>query len=482
MKRIGIIYIAAILAVGMLIPSAFAAAGIPSDLTAVPASFDHNIDYERALDEDYKLTTTKNPQIYIDMAQERLFVEAGALAEGKSIVAISYNGGVKWTRIGGIPDSGLDISKALNKGGMFRVTTSLDAKGKGIVTEGDDKSDVYEFPSIDKRPKVERWMVNFSKYADASGATTGQWALTVKNSNDALNLTYQIASSASKKTPDRVYFQNGALYEGTNPETVTGLVPADWGYFKVGEGINIKPMTGTKVTKTTYLIRTAPTKTTPASKVKKVNISGQGKTVKFKADYKKEYIKLKDNARLFAGNLTELVENDTASTVVSYDKESAKTGYVLDDKKTADKYGQTLSIWIGATMKKAATKPLEYNVAARSVMNEKQPTFTASKVSIDTKVFEVYNETKGTWSTTVPKVTEDTTFQIRAKATAKGGKESASTFAASDPGELYVEYGIVDEDKDKSGYTNAYILAPAFDGFLRGRPYKGSVSTPEVDA
>lgn len=456
------------------LPTALATA---TGTSATGAQKDHNIDYTQAIASDrYILRCTENSDIYIDMAAERLYVPASVGA-----VALSIDGGQKWKAYS-FPESGLDINKLLNKGGIFQITDSLDAKGKapnkedvkdeeGNVTAA--KSKVYQFPAIAPRPKLSSFTINYSVYADATGATPGQWTLTEKNSDTPLSVSMQIAPSSSKKTPDNVKVDEQGKLSDAGTKTV------QWGLLPKGTGINVQPMSsGSKVAKPTYLIRTEPTTTIPASKAKKISASGLGKASKFKADYKKDLIKLKENASVFVGGATELAANKDASNVTIYNKEQAKEGRLLTVRDTKnrvikDDYGKTLAIWTAATQKKPATTPQYYTPAARAFMDESvQPTFTASTVKIDTKKYEVLNPDKGTYATSVPKTTASKKYSIRMKATAKAGKETSSTYAPSLDGTLVVTWGVLDpsKDKEKSGIIDAFIEAPEYPGILRGRP------------
>lgn len=472
----------ALLAAALLLPTAALAADTDTeDETPANTQTDHNIDYSKATTpEKYILRCKENQNIYIDMSAERLFVPADS-----GIIAISFDGGKKWTRYT-IPETGLIIEKMLNKGGIFQLTDSLDSKGKAPVKEDvkdedgtvtTPKSKIYQFAAIAPRPKVEKFMVNYSVYADRTGATPGAWTLTEKNSDMPMGLAYQIAPSSNKKTPDVV------TIDGQGQLLDEGAKTATWGSMPKNQGINVLPLSsnGTKVTKTTYLIRTEPTPTIPASKTKKITVSGLSKIVKFKADYKKDLIKLKENASVFVGDETDLLDNTDKKKVTVYSKDTAKTGRAIGEE-----YGKTLSIWVAATQKKPASSPQFYTPAARAFMDEStQPTFTASTVKIDTKKYEVKNPDKGTYGTSVPKVTGDkavTTFDIRMKATAKAGKETATTYAPSLDGKLVVTWGVVDETNNKSGIVDAYLEAPEYKGILRGQPNKSAIDVVEMSA
>ena len=109
-----------------------------------------------------------------------------------------------------------------------------------------------------------------------------------------------------------------------------------------------------------------------------------------------------------------------------------------------------------ATAKKPASKPQVIELAARAPVGTDGVTVSNGKLTLDKK-YEVYNEAKDKWGS-CPKITESCELTIRLKATAKGGKESAGTFAASSFATLSVTYGVYDEEKNKEGVITAQIV------------------------
>jgi len=68
-----------------------------------------------------------------------------------------------------------------------------------------------------------------------------------------------------------------------------------------------------------------------------------------------------------------------------------------------------------------------------------------------------YNAETGKWGK-LPAVSASREYKIRLKATAKGGAENDTTFAASSEAKLKITYGVVDAEKKKSGVTAAEIV------------------------
>ncbi|MDR0310682.1 MAG: hypothetical protein LBJ21_03745, partial [Acidobacteriota bacterium] len=232
-----------------------------------------------------------------------------------------------------------------------------------------------------------------------------------------------------------------------------------------------------------------------------LSINGAGKALKQRADYKKEVMRVKagvavsvinetalntakgksENADNLAAARKEAFEDktNTATTPIVYNKDHAKVGHPLVPATGPELYGETLALWTAATQKKAATAPQFYEIARRAIMPEViQPTFTNTTVKINTKTYEVYNKDKKTWGTSVPKPSANTTLEIRAKATAKAGKENNTTFAASKAGTLVITWGEVDTEKKTMGVVDAYIETARnsagdlvdYKGVVRGRP------------
>ncbi|MDR0249163.1 MAG: hypothetical protein LBI44_05855 [Oscillospiraceae bacterium] len=412
-----------------------------------PTPFDHNLDYTAA---DYTVGTADGDKaiFYIDLATELLHNPGKA-----DVAAISYDGGNKWKAVV-IPDTGLSLTKAFGRATTIQLTDTWDAKKKKPYADDvkdeagatvTPKSKIYSFDAIEKRAAFGKIAVNFAVYADSKGEGKDQWVFTLKDSNAPLD-TYQIAFSENKKTP------------------------GEWGKFKEDEGVALAPLTGAKQTKLTYFARVAPvvtpTRRVPASKPKKFTVGGLGKPTKYKADYKKETIKVAAAAAA-----------DDGEKITVYNKETAKTPIDISGKM-----GTEFRFWLSATAKKPASTPQVYTPAARGFMDEIQPTFTVSSVKINTSRYEVQQEGKTTWGSSVGKLDNTKDKQelpIRMKASVTSGKETEKSYAASAPGKLVIVFGFTDDKNEKRGITDAYIEAPEQEGVLRFRPVASSVSVQE---
>lgn len=371
--------------------------------------------------------------VYIDMTDEKLVC-------GKAYKCYSIDGGRKWKQ-GSI---GSDLSKLLNKGISLVLATDYDQKTKAPT----DKAKLYVFTTTNKRPAAPKFGVDYLTFADNTGKTAGQFVLTDK-SGEALSQNdiqkYAIAVSADGKKADAKGF----------------------GKWPLADGVYIPTGNGAKQETAVYLVKTAPTEDTPASKESKVKVKGLSKAPNIKVDYKNEVIKLKKGMVIFfgeeipaRGETETLSENaktysDFAGRIFGADSaEAPKSGLAIGPYITNTR--NKIIVWTMATAKKPASKPQVIELAARAPVGADGVTVSNGKLTLDKK-YEVYNEAKDKWGS-CPKITESCELTIRLKATAKGGKESAGTFAASSFATLSVTYGVYDEEKNKEGVITAQIV------------------------
>ena len=204
----------------------------------------------------------------INLTQETL-----TIAEGSTISEYSVNGGAKWKR-GALNNA--QLAKLLNKELNLHLRVRIDGDLQTVT-----------FPKINKRAPAQKLVVNYLIHADNTGATPGDWILSAKNSNVAERENIEVALAAGK-------------------------VPnADgWGIFYADSGVPVRKLTGSKATKTQYLIRTAPdfdeTKGyTAASKPRRINVTSEQKAPNYKVS--KGAIKYKANTFIqLSGGTAEL--------------------------------------------------------------------------------------------------------------------------------------------------------------------------------
>ena len=325
---------------------------------------------------------------------------------------------------------------------LLAIANKYDKKTKKPA----DGAVIYTFDTINKRPAAPKLKAEFKTYADPTGYTPGQWTLADK-SNTALSkdelAKYEIGITGSdKKTISSAGYSD---------------LPTD-------AGLDFEMASGKTADSTVYLIRTKATEDTPASKAAKLTVKGQGKASKLKVDYKKEILKAKKGMIVFFGDTlsedaTELKDapknySDYAGKYIVVDEAMAKSGidisgYITDTRNT-------IMVWTAATEKKASTVAQVIKLAKRDSIKADKLTASGGKLKLDKK-YEVYDEAKGKWGG-LPKITESCELKIRLKATAKGGSESDSSYAASNSGTLKITYDVIDTEKNKSGITSAEIV------------------------
>ena len=118
----------------------------------------------------------------------------------------------------------------------------------------------------------------------------------------------------------------------------------------------------------------------------------------------------------------------------------------------------TVIIWSAASAKGPASSQQIIKLAARAPITEVNLKPSGGKLKLDKK-YEVYDPESGKWGG-IPKISAagEYEYKIRIKATAKGGKESDTTYAAGVSATLKITYGEYDTTKHKSGITAASIV------------------------
>lgn len=369
----------------------------------------------------------------LNMETEKLDVATGG-GKDFEVAGFSVDGGAKWKT--GAP-SDKDIKSLFDKGGTLVLTNLLDSKKKIVegkansAKEGEDSNAVVgsillTFSKIEKRAKDTKLTVNYLIYA-AEGEN-GSWTLTSKNAT-AIKATdldiLQIVQPADNK-------KVGADDKYANFPTSYCVEVND-----IGDN--------GKVAKSTYFIRTKPYenggKYYPATKGYKVSVSSAIKAPAVKPDYKKEVIKPK------AGMTINGVE---------YTKATAKSDpYDIADELDS---GSSIEVYMAATAKKPRSAIMTVTLAPRASAPD------ASAIEVDAskgkaklaKGFEVWDGAKKKWGG-LPKISKTTDVEVRAKTSAKQGKEGPSGDAASESVTITLTWGVYDEEKNKSGIIEATL-------------------------
>jgi len=370
---------------------------------------------------------------YINLTKE-------TLTTSLSYTYFSVDGGTKWKKG---PLNEKKFASLLNKGMTFMITDKFDAKAK----KPEDDAAVYSFDTIAARPQAPKYKVNYLACADNTGATPGGWILM-----EASGIVLDSATLA-------------ALEIGAAGEDKKSVSEAGYGLWPENGGITLAemPSTGKQAT-SVYYVRVKPSGTTPASKAVKVSVKGQAKAVTVKINYKNENIKLKEGMIVGFGENAPETLTEISADAASYEDYAGKV-YIADTKEKASA-GVNLSayltgsrnklrVWKTATAKKPASAPFIIEPAARAAIAGETLSVTGGKLKLDKK-YEVYDESKQKWGG-LPKVSSSCELKVRLKATAKGGKESDSTYAASETAKLVITWGVTNAEKNKQGVTEVKI-------------------------
>lgn len=419
--------------------------------------------------DDYAMnprTASPIPGMYLDLNDERLVTSV-------NVAGYSVNGGRKWVS-GNLDAFNKKLPKILDKASEIRFTDSFNSSRKAPA-EG---AAIYAVASIAARQKMTpKLKVNYSACRDDYGLTNGQWVL-FKGTAEAPMADYEIGISdnSGKKLGENGY--------GLWPGIIDGLTdPADYG----GVWVSDLPSNG-KTGKETYFYRLRPVITEdgtikPASKTAKIKVLTMNPAPKLKVDYKKEIIKLKSGVSIYFGNSPVSDPSGSISfcklpdNPKSYDDFSGKMLLKAASGSTAVKRGidilgyisgpadapdakNTICIWQAATSRKPASVALIIELAKRAPA----PTDAAEIVRISNgkakllSGYELYSESDGKWVSSISsKIASGASFTVRKKATAKGGQEKDSTFAAGVSVTLVLEYGVINEETGKEGFTGASL-------------------------
>lgn len=333
---------------------------------------------------------------------------------GFTVAAYSVDGGKKWTK-GALP-TGDKFTKLFDKDLTLWVVdkwNSADIKeGKTVVEKKGVAPDAayIKFPKINKRPKAnaEKLVVNYAICADSSGATNGNWTLAKKDATTATIDGYEYGLSSDGK---KVSSWSDVPAAGT-------------------------PL-GTGKTKTTYLVRSKATDTTPASKPFKVSVSNLSAAPKYKIDYKTEVIKLKKGDTYQIG---------TSSSI----KVTEAKGINLD-VSAAITNNSSIYVWKAADAKKPASEKQTITPLVRAEINDMILIVEDGKIKDNLSAYEFYNPGTKKWGS-LPKVSAAAKFDVRKKAT--------TTLAASVKSAIDISWGVCKVDskgKETNGITEAFI-------------------------
>lgn len=380
----------------------------------------------------------------------------------------SINNGKTWQRTNK-PLSAKQMVSFINKRSTIKIAKGYNAKKHKPNAD----AIVYSFKKIEKRYVLDTLKVNYTYFEDPYAVTQGQWALTDKNGKLVDLTRYEIGEMKSKGNAI------GEKGYGIWPET---------------GGVWVNQVKNGKAFKTKYYYRLTSFETSPASKPKKAIVSSQIKAPKIKVNYNSETIKLSKGMSIYFGEaIPDITSVDPKKETMeeinaklnydlisggavtlakcTYDEINGKGMLNISEADAKTKFPLTnyitttrnnIYLWKTATKTKPASAIQKISLAKRFVV-DKETTLTVKNGKISKtkaiKNFTFFNESTGKWASGIPNVKESTIIRARQKATAKGGKESDSTYAISEEAILEIEYGVIDKKSKKSGVISA-VLRP----------------------
>lgn len=397
--------------------------------------------------------------ITIDFETETIYWSGNTPQDDKLPRYVSFDGGRRWKgmrfTIAGSEEREAqrgNFSEFLNKESDLRLTTALDPKTKQpqkatTATESSDaqpEAEVYIFPKIKARAKMDRFTVEYL-------TDTDYWLLTNKKGTQTM-VDLQVAYSLDARTPagnpdimdDRKF---GLFREQSLPSGTRLAVPVLEGQNKPGERI-------------IYIIRIKPTADSAGSKPKRITIQTFGKRPKLRVDYKKGLIKMKSGIQTVTGGTIDAPKDaeearygDMGLALCDETTSYAKP-YVRDDKAVKEgillEYGKTYGLRFAATGKRPASMPQAISVAASAVLYESDIGLSIRGTTVVLPSgYEARNPANNKWVKSI-KADKDMTILVRTKNTAKYNPSTNVTQGGLESKPIYLD---IETDVNEKGRT-----------------------------
>ncbi|MCL1806882.1 MAG: hypothetical protein FWG31_04185 [Oscillospiraceae bacterium] len=407
-----------------------------------------------------------------------IFDIANEKIDANGFTIAGWYDGKKWQA--GAPSTE-DIAKWLKKGGVMQLTSALSAdkkpvplKGSVEVTEtGKEAAAVnsaytVSYKSVAKKEKAPKLTVNYALFGNNQAASEssivaalGDTVITgapIRNDIVGTDTSIGVPFSANghwtvaEKGKSDVYAEYANLEysiseDKKNPKDAWAAFPA------TGVAVRDLPESG-KAEKDVYVYRVkayekADGTFVPGTSAGKLSVTTLQKAPKGKPNYKLNNLK---------GKLGWAVATDSSFTVFA-DKEAAKKGVSIADAISDSEFA-SVKVFQTATAKKAASAIQTFTLAKQGVISSIALDVSNGKVTDAGKLYEFLDKATepadtDKW-TKFPKLTgaKDTekVIYIRIKNTAKhDGKNNKAvddTFAASEPRQVTVKFGVLNPDAD----------------------------------
>ncbi len=302
-----------------------------TNITQEGGSIDYDVDAK-----NYSISAFGQSSVSLNLYTGELIVPKEYVVAGYSI-----DGGMNWKK--GALDS-RTLTKLFDKGMSLILTNKMDGRDSA-----DDALEIM-FPDIEKRPAPPKVVVNYSIFADKTGATNGNWTLTEKGSSTPLT-NFEIALTDGKK--DIIADKETGLEYGSFPK----------------KGISVPGLLSSgKQAKVQYFVRTPAIVSNdlciPPSKPAKVKVGGIGKAPNAARDYKNEIIKGKADLSVYLGAIV----GTNSGSMSTLTKATAKSG--VDISSYLDTSSNIAYAWTAATDKKPASAKAVIMLSPRADISE----------------------------------------------------------------------------------------------------------------
>jgi hypothetical protein len=118
-----------------------------------------------------------NPGFELNLTRETI-----TIPEGFTPVALSRDGGIKWSKVNRNTFDHKRVVSMLNRGLTLHVSSEAPVR----ETKRPPENSIVTFPTIAARPKAPKYFINYKIAEDTTGATKGGWVVTEKKGSEVV--------------------------------------------------------------------------------------------------------------------------------------------------------------------------------------------------------------------------------------------------------------------------------------------------------
>jgi hypothetical protein len=235
-----------------------------------------------------------------------------------TVAAFSTDGGGRWQAVRSDTFSATRFPRMFNRDmELWLSDTAIDRSTK----QPGEGAAIVKFAKINKRPRMERVVINYLIGADTTGITSGAWVLSERNGTSSIKAGIEIAL-ANGRVPD----VNGyGRFIGANGST---------------NGIAVMPISGIKPVRTTYFIRQGAGQSgsefTAASRARRINVLGEQRPPRYSVNAKSGILKFRAGTYIAINSGSARIESEKGDLNLS-----AQTGMI--------------ELWLAATSRRPAS-------------------------------------------------------------------------------------------------------------------------------